>query len=66
MKAFKKVLSLGALVALATGTTVLTSCGSKTLSEEKLQELAKTIVIQNEGQKVSMILRFLLMYQMEK
>lgn len=53
MKAFKKVLSLGALVALATGTTVLTSCGSKTLSEEKLQELAKTIVIQNEGQKVS-------------
>lgn len=53
MKAFKKVLSLSALVALATGTTVLTSCGSKTLSEEKLQELAKTIVIQNEGQKVS-------------
>ena len=52
MKAFKKVLSLGALVALATGTTVLTSCGS-TLSEEKLQELAKTVVIQNEGQKIS-------------
>ena len=34
MKAFKKVLSLGALVALATGTTVLTSCGSKTYQKK--------------------------------
>lgn len=52
MKKITKVLSLSALVALATGTTALTSC-SGSLSQAELDELVKTIIIDNDGAKVS-------------